>query len=139
MDEFQSKERCEDSERVMGECLSGKRPEARGVDWQTGDGEVVVADGVHSHDGEQATHRRQLLRSSESNGAMTFNLDTVLDLDVLLAVDVRHELQQCPILRDFALVHSGEGGGEQGPDRIRCGSLSRGHGVRCVGGWGDTR
>jgi hypothetical protein len=53
------------------------RPERRRVGWNAGDREIIVADWMHPHDREHAANRDELLRCSETNGAMALDAQAI--------------------------------------------------------------
>jgi hypothetical protein len=73
LDQFQPQERSENAERIAPQRLVVDRPERSRVDRNASDREIIIADRMHPHDREDAADRDELLRGSETNGAMAFD------------------------------------------------------------------
>ncbi len=136
-DQLQAQQRGEDAERIALERRFVDRAERGGMDRDTGLGEVVVADRLHAHQGEDPAQQRQLLGGTDTDGAVALDVETLefaargqrlLERRVCrqgLGVDVGDQLEQGAVLRHLVAVHVGH--------RLRKG------GANLVGGYQGKR
>lgn len=68
--QIEAQERCKDTKGIVLEGDLTHRPESRRVNRHTRCREIVVADGIHAHDGEDASHHGKFRSCSETDGTV---------------------------------------------------------------------
>ena len=128
--QVQAQQRGEDAERVGQQRGIADGTEGRGVHGHAGHRQVVVAHGLHAHDGEQAAQHGQLGGRAHADGAVALHaqagqLATALHPGQQLRlglqralVDVGHEFDQRAVLGHFIAVHLGHGAGKARADLV---------------------
>lgn len=111
-DEVWSEDGGEDSEGVLSEGFFGLGPESCAVEGKTDHFEVVVADGEHSHDGEEAADHAHFLLGAQSDGAMALKLEAGGEVVEALAaglegggIDLVDDVYELAVEGYFGSVH----------------------------------
>lgn len=130
-DQLQAQQRGEHAERILRQRRAGERAERGGMHRHARDRQVVVADRVHAHHGEQAAQRGQFLHGADADRAVALFIQACALVVALqlrgqrrillqhLRVDPLHQFHQRAVQRHFGAVHAGHGLCEQAADHIR--------------------
>lgn len=139
VDQLQAQQRGEHTERADMQRLLVHRAKGSGMHRYASGAEVIIADRLHAHDGEQAGDGGQFFGGADADGAVTF-LVQALDfagpaqglchfglLGHHLLVDFAHQLQQRAVQRHFLFVHERHGGRELRADAVWADEIVGGH------------
>ncbi|CCJ84668.1 hypothetical protein BN133_1045 [Cronobacter dublinensis 582] len=139
LNKFKAQQRGENAKRITRQRHVIHRAKRRGVDRHARLREIIIADRLHPHNGENTSQRRQLFGGADANGPVALDVkprqfigvgELLMQLRVAFQyrqVNVGHQFQQRTVLRHLVLVHGRHGLRKMFPNLI-CRDAVR-HGV----------
>ena len=151
--QLQAQQRGEYAKRVGQQCGIAHGAKRGGMHGHAGHRQVVVAHGLHAHDGKQAAQGRQFFGGADADGAVALHIQALQLTRALhlgaqagvglqgLRIHIGHQLDQTAVLRHLFAVHLGHGTREAGADFVAGDKGGRGlmrgaHDARMRKRWG---